>query len=137
MAKQTITTLVDDIDGGEAHETIMFAYDGVSYTIDLSDKNALRLREALAPYVENGVKIKAEKRSTRRSSPTVMSATRLGADESREDLAAWAESRGETVAPRGRIKAGLVEEWRAAGRPGAVVVKRPAKKAPAAQFAGE
>jgi hypothetical protein len=35
-----ITTLVDDIDGTEAAETITFALDSKSYEIDQSEKNA-------------------------------------------------------------------------------------------------
>lgn len=38
MAQRVITTLVDDIDGTEAAETISFAVEGKSYEIDLSEK---------------------------------------------------------------------------------------------------
>jgi hypothetical protein len=47
MAKETITKLIDDLDGGEAHETVKFGLDGHSYEIDLSTKNANKLRNAL------------------------------------------------------------------------------------------
>ncbi len=47
MAKQVITVLTDDIDGGEADRTVEFGLDGVRYTIDLSEKNAGKLRKAL------------------------------------------------------------------------------------------
>jgi hypothetical protein len=40
MAKETVTRLLDDLDGGVAHETVKFALDGHSYEIDLSSKNA-------------------------------------------------------------------------------------------------
>jgi hypothetical protein len=49
MARRTI--LIDDLDGGEAAETIAFAIDGMSYEIDLSDGNAKKLREALSPFI--------------------------------------------------------------------------------------
>ena len=42
MAKQTITQLIDDIDGSEAEETITFGIDGASYEIDLNAKNAAK-----------------------------------------------------------------------------------------------
>ena len=48
--RKTITTMIDDIDGTEAAETIRFALDGTSYEIDLSEKNASALRDAVAPY---------------------------------------------------------------------------------------
>src|SRR6266567_5503714 len=45
-------TLIDDIDGGKADETITFGVDGTQYVIDLSKKNAEKLRKTIAPYVE-------------------------------------------------------------------------------------
>jgi len=51
VAKQIIHKLVDDLDGGDAEETVKFALDGIQYEIDLSDKNAAKLREVFAPYV--------------------------------------------------------------------------------------
>ena len=43
MAKQIIHKLVDDLDGGDAEETVKFALDGIQYEIDLSEENAARL----------------------------------------------------------------------------------------------
>ena len=40
MAQTVIVKLTDDIDGGEADETISFALNGENYEIDLSAKNA-------------------------------------------------------------------------------------------------
>src|SRR3954451_10769401 len=51
MAQKVQVILVDDVDGGEAAETVSFALDGVSYEIDVSEENASALREALAPWV--------------------------------------------------------------------------------------
>jgi hypothetical protein len=36
--------LVDDLDGGEADESISFAFDGVALEIDLSNDNAEKVR---------------------------------------------------------------------------------------------
>ncbi len=36
MAKKVVVQLVDDIDGGAASETVVFALDGTTYEIDLS-----------------------------------------------------------------------------------------------------
>ena len=45
MAKKVTVTLVDDFDGeGAADETVEFGLDGVTYEIDLSNKNAGKLR---------------------------------------------------------------------------------------------
>ena len=51
MAQKVTVLLVDDIDGGTADETVSFSLDGVSYEIDLSAKNAGKMRDAFAQYV--------------------------------------------------------------------------------------
>ena len=51
VAQKTVVTLVDDLDGGEADETVSFGLDGSTYEIDLSSANAGKLRDALATYV--------------------------------------------------------------------------------------
>ena len=45
MAEKIQVLLVDDIDGGEATETVNFGLDGVAYEIDLSSDNAKKLRK--------------------------------------------------------------------------------------------
>ena len=57
MAKQVITLLTDDLDGGEADRTVEFGLDGVNYTIDLSEKNAGKLRKALDPYLSVATRV--------------------------------------------------------------------------------
>ena len=51
MAQKVTVALIDDLDGSEAGETLEFALDGVTYQIDLSPKNASKLRDGLASYV--------------------------------------------------------------------------------------
>ena len=46
MAQRVVVTLSDDIDGGEAAETVVFGLDGKSYEIDLNPANAKKLRRA-------------------------------------------------------------------------------------------
>lgn len=53
MAKQIQEILIDDLDGGEANETVAFAIDGTSYEIDLSEVNAKKLRDSLSPFVQS------------------------------------------------------------------------------------
>ena len=52
MAREVIEKLVDDLDGGEATETVSFALDGTSYEIDLSKKNAAAFRKVFDRYVK-------------------------------------------------------------------------------------
>lgn len=52
VAQKVQVLLVDDLNGGEADETVTFALDGKSYEIDLSDSNAQKLRDSLADFVK-------------------------------------------------------------------------------------
>jgi Lsr2 len=117
VARETITKLIDDLDGGEAHETVRFGLDGHSYEIDLSTKNATKLRNALAGYVESGTRVSGRSvglinRSTSRG--------RGGAVAERDQnkaIRSWALRKGLDVAPRGRIRQDVVEQYhREAGR---------------------
>jgi hypothetical protein len=58
MARETITQLIDDLDGtvifGGMGRTVLFEFDGTSYEIDLTDAHVDQLRDALAPYVSAG-----------------------------------------------------------------------------------
>ena len=54
VAQRTRVLLEDDIDGGEAVETIQFGLDGAVYEIDLSERNAAQLRDAVAPFIGVG-----------------------------------------------------------------------------------
>src|ERR1700710_408070 len=70
MAKKVTVTLVDDFDGeGAADETVEFALDGVSYEIDLSSKNATKLRRDLKQWVEAGRRVGGRRRG-RSSAPS-------------------------------------------------------------------
>ena len=51
-AAQKIRALfIDDLDGSAAEGTVRFGLDGTEYEIDLNEKHAGQLREALARYV--------------------------------------------------------------------------------------
>lgn len=43
-------------DGWDADETVAFALDGAQYEIDLSSKNATKLRDSLVTFIEAGTK---------------------------------------------------------------------------------
>ena len=53
MAKTVIVKLIDDIDGGDADETVRFSLDDNAFEIDLNSANAARLRSALKPFTDN------------------------------------------------------------------------------------
>ena len=57
MAQRVVVTLSDDIDGGEAAETVAFGLDGKSYEIDLNPPRTRRnCARPSRPYVEAGRK---------------------------------------------------------------------------------
>ena len=57
VARREIVVLEDDLDGGKADETVKFALDGVQYEIDLSEKNATKLRNAFADYISHSRRV--------------------------------------------------------------------------------
>lgn len=114
MAKQTVIQMTDDLDGSEATQTIEFSVQGKSYTIDLNDSNASDFDDALAPYIAAAEKSGGAQPA--RSSGRRASAPRKGAsnDTDPKQVRAWAEANGVAVSPRGRIKADILEQYRAA-----------------------
>ena len=97
MAQKVNIVLVDDIDGSDATETISFGLDGTSYEIDLNDKNASKLRDALAGYVGHARKVGAASRRGRRT------AAAAAGGPSRREIREWARSQGMDVPDRGRV----------------------------------
>ncbi len=114
MAKQIIHKLVDDLDGGDADETVKFALDGIQYEIDLSEKNADKLRDIFAAYVAAGTKVG-------RGGVVVggrAARGRGGATADREQNKAireWAKGQGRDISDRGRIPQEIVDEYHSKG----------------------
>ncbi|MEE1929859.1 Lsr2 family protein [Streptomyces sp. TRM 70351] len=105
MAQRVVVSLSDDLEGGEAAETVAFGLDGKTYEIDLSTANARKLRVALAPYVRAG-----RKRST---SGRTYHHTAVAPDP--QTVRAWAQSNGYEVPARGRIPKRVYEAFAEAG----------------------
>jgi len=106
MATKIAVTLVDDLDGSRADETVRFGVGGAEYEIDLSKKNARTFRAGLGPFVEHARKAG---RGTRRR-PARPSSSR----ERSSDIRAWAKAEGIAISTRGRIPASVVEQYEAA-----------------------
>lgn len=103
MAQQKIVTLIDDLDGTEAAETVTFAIDGGTYEIDLSEKNAAGLRETLMRYVAAARKASAQA-ARERTRVTIPSS----GHSRNAEIRAWAHSNGQSVPARGRIPRQIV-----------------------------
>lgn len=72
MAERIQVELVDDIDGSPAQHTVTFALDGVTYEIDLSERNAQRLRAVFERYIERARSPQGAPRSTRADRKSVV-----------------------------------------------------------------
>ena len=109
MAKQVITLLTDDLDGGEADRTVEFGLDGVNYTIDLSEKNAGKLRKALDPYLTAATRVGRSGGESRVRRGAV-STGRASRDQN-QAIREWAGKNGYEVSERGRIPSSIVEAY--------------------------
>ncbi len=96
----------DDLDGGRADQTLEFGLGGAEYVIDLSARNAARFRRQLAPFIEHARKAgRGQRRRPGRPA---------SARERSSRIRAWAKDQGIAVSDRGRIPAGIAEQYDAA-----------------------
>lgn len=103
MAQRVNVTLVDDLDGSDADETVSFSIDGASYEIDLNERHAAQLRKALSPYAEAARKVGGRRRKGQRAAGT-----------SAAEIREWARNNGWDVPDRGRVSAEVREAYAAA-----------------------
>jgi hypothetical protein len=109
LARQVQTMLVDDLDGSEAAETVVFAVAGRDYEIDLSEAHAQQLREAVAPFVRAGRQLPGGRGRGRTTPAPAVSQAR-----NREQSAVireWAQAKGFEVSSRGRIPAAVLHAY--------------------------
>jgi|HigsolmetaAR202D_1030399.scaffolds.fasta_scaffold37496_2 hypothetical protein len=113
MAKRVITLLTDDLDGSEADRTVEFGIDGVNYTIDLSDKNAGKLRKALDVYIKAGTRIGRTSSESRRGGRRGATSSPTRSDrELNRAIREWAVQNGYEVSERGRIPSSVVQAYK-------------------------
>ncbi len=122
MATKTHIMLIDDVDGEEAVESIQFAVDGVTFEIDLSEKNAEALRDSFAQWCEAGRRTGGRHRVAAATRP--MTRTTLPPQKApitmtdRRAIQRFAKREGLRVpGDRGRISRDVVDAWEDAGRP--------------------
>ncbi len=108
MAQRVHIVLEDDLDGSEAAETVRFGLDGVNFELDLSSKNAAKLRDALALYIASARK--SSSRGARRTVGRGRSSEGPSASQVRE----WARGEGYQVSDRGRVPADVRSAYDAA-----------------------
>jgi len=107
MAKRTQVIRVDDLDGEEiagGGKTVTFAHSGTSYEIDLTEQNARRLHDALAPYIAAARRVGG--RQSAASSPSDKAQLQA--------MRTWAKEHGFKVSDRGRVSQEVQDAYRAA-----------------------
>jgi hypothetical protein len=109
-----IEKLIDDLDGGDAVETVAFGLDGTSYEIDLNKRNGAALRKSLERYVAAGRRSSATRRPGSRKAASVKS-TLPSRGYDIAQLREWAGANNVAVPARGRIPQQVVDQYKQAG----------------------
>jgi hypothetical protein len=139
MARIEHVTLVDDLDGSSADETVEFAMDAIAYEIDLNTSNASALRDALAPFVAAARHPTSAAAGTARARRPrgVGSTATTEQREHNKAIREWARKNGHTIAARGRIPAEVIDAFNAnAGRSGSTPGPRSTTSEPQFREAG-
>lgn len=110
MAEKVTVELVDDIDGSVAAETVEFHLDGSSFRIDLSSRNAMKLREHLAMFISASRPPTATEAGGPSNSRSTSTEERRRSQQIRE----WARQEGLSISERGRIPHDLILRFEAA-----------------------
>ncbi len=114
MAQRHIVELIDDLDDGPAEETVSFGLDGTNYEIDLSAKNAAKLRDAMALYVGSA---RPSARAGARPAAGNGRRARPASSGDREQTQAireWARNNGHKVGEKGRIPGAILDAYHSA-----------------------
>jgi len=116
MARKVEVRLIDDVDGGPADESVSFGLDGATYDIDLSAKHAKELRGALEKFIQVAQRSGTARVATARVGIRSRGAAKVDGQQN-QAIREWAQRKGLTVAPRGRISQSIMEQYQAdAGR---------------------
>lgn len=117
----TKTVLIDDLDGTEAADSVVFSVNDVYYEIDLSEANARRLKECLEPFMNAGRRVMISKsvspraRLRKQQLPAAMDGATTA--EMNRAIRDWAKRQGMQISDRGRIPETVVEEFNQAHQP--------------------
>lgn len=100
MAKRVSVEMIDDLDGeSTGAETLRFAFDGVSYEIDLVDSNKKKMIGDLQVYIDaarvTGGKVKKKAAATAEK--------KIVQGDRNTKVREWARGQGLNVADSGRI----------------------------------
>jgi hypothetical protein len=107
MVQRVQTLFLDDLDGSEAAETVVFALDDATYEIDLSADHGAQLRAGLESWIEAGRRLKngGKAAASRKPAPAAGETAKIRA---------WAREQGMKISDRGRIPLEVREAYGAA-----------------------
>jgi len=117
VARRVQIHLLDDLDGSQADETVLFALDGVGYEIDLSAAHASDLRAAVSAFV-GAARRPARGHVVAAGRPRGAAAAGARLDrEQNQAIREWAKRKKIDLSSRGRIPRSVMEQYEAeAGR---------------------
>lgn len=115
MARRAIIEMLDDFDDSPASETIEYVFDGVKYSIDLSEENAAEFRAMMEPWNEAAWQKKPIKRQyTRKSGNPAMAKFAIADPEVRRKVRKWANENGFAPLPPGYLRPEVQKAYKAA-----------------------
>ncbi len=114
MARETITQLIDDLDGSPADRTVRFSLDGQVYELELSARNIAAFEEVLKPYQAAARSVSTPGRNRGSGPRGGIGSTRSKPRSDIKEIRAWAQANGYKVTDRGRIPALVMEAYEAA-----------------------
>lgn len=114
MAEETITRLIDDLDGSEATQKVLLGLNGEWRGLDLNDKNHATLVKALERYWSAASPVRGQAAPAgqqRRSRGSAKGKADRGYDITQ--LREWAAEKGVSIPSRGRIAGATIEQFQA------------------------
>jgi len=107
LATKTIQTRVSDLSGQDGAQGVSFAFNGVSYAVDLTEEEFQGLHGVLARYI--GVATKVPGNSGRTGGAPRRSVTAKRGD--LDAVRAWARENGHEVSDRGRVPGAVLAAY--------------------------
>jgi hypothetical protein len=122
VAKTTVVTITDDMDGSPNAETLRFSVATATYEIDLAPKNREKFDKALAPFIQKATRVGAAPRAMGLRGSGRSKSTGNPNAEADRTARAWAQRtgykvNGKPVSSRGRLHPQVRQAWIDAGRP--------------------
>lgn len=111
MAEETITRLIDDIDGGEATQKVLLGLNGEWRGLDLSEKNNDALAKAIGKFWEAATPVRGSVTGSKRQVAAKVSKAKTDRGYDISMLREWAAEKGVSIPARGRISGAVVEQF--------------------------